>query len=81
MPDKKNSSHSIAALAQGGLGLPDRDYYLSEEKDRVETREKYRAHPQPPQYWNFSPGASRRPHSGRPQWHTYAAAAGFGPRP
>ena len=44
MPDKKNSSHSIAALAQGGLGLPDRDYYLSEEKDRVETREKYRAH-------------------------------------
>ena len=40
MPDKKNSSHSIAALAQGGLGLPDRDYYLSEEKDRVETREK-----------------------------------------
>lgn len=44
MPDKKNSSHSIAALAQGGLGLPDRDYYLSEEKDRAETREKYRAH-------------------------------------
>ena len=44
MPDKKNSSHSIAALGQGGLGLPDKDYYLSEDTDRVEIREKYRAH-------------------------------------
>jgi predicted metalloendopeptidase len=44
MPDKKNSSHSIAALGQGGLGLPDKDYYLSEDADRVEIREKYRAH-------------------------------------
>jgi len=44
MPDKKNSSHSIAALGQGGLGLPDKDYYLSDDADRVEIREKYRAH-------------------------------------
>jgi putative endopeptidase len=33
---------SIAQLRQGGLGLPDRDYYLDE--DKAETRGKYVDH-------------------------------------
>ena len=32
-PDKKNSEHSLAQVAQGGLGLPDRDYYFDEDKE------------------------------------------------
>jgi putative endopeptidase len=31
-PDAKNSDHCIAQLAQGGLGLLDRDYYFDEDK-------------------------------------------------
>lgn len=38
-PDKKNSEHTIAALYQGGLGLPDRDYYFDE--DKADKRTKY----------------------------------------
>ena len=43
-PDKKNSEWSIAGIAQGGVGLPDRDYYHSDAADRVEIRAKYEAH-------------------------------------
>ena len=43
-PDKKNSAWSLAAIGQGGLALPDRDYYLSDAADRVALREKYEAH-------------------------------------
>ncbi|TAJ10721.1 M13 family peptidase [Marinilabiliaceae bacterium JC017] len=35
-PDKKNSDMMIAGIYQGGLGLPDRDYYL-EEGERAES--------------------------------------------
>src|SRR5215471_13931471 len=31
VPDQKDSSQQIGDLDQGGLGLPDRDYYLSED--------------------------------------------------
>ena len=31
-------------LGTGSLGLPDRDYYVSEDKDSKEKREKYVAH-------------------------------------
>jgi len=31
LPDPKESSKMIANLAQGGLGLPDRDYYLKDD--------------------------------------------------
>ena len=41
-PDAKNSVMSIAQLRQGGLGLPDRDYYFDE--DKAETRDKYVEH-------------------------------------
>lgn len=32
-PDKKNSEHSIAQVGQGGIKLPDRDYYFDEDKE------------------------------------------------
>ncbi|MEP7352647.1 MAG: M13 family metallopeptidase [Acidobacteriota bacterium] len=42
--DAKNSSVMIAVLDQGGLGLPDRDYYLKTDAASVELRDKYLAH-------------------------------------
>ena len=41
-PDAKNSSLYAFHLRQGGLSLPDRDYYLKDSF--AETREKYRDH-------------------------------------
>ena len=38
-PDKSDSNHSLCGLYQGGLGLPDRDYYF--DADKTEKREKY----------------------------------------
>ncbi len=45
-PDFKNSKEEIAQLDQGGLGLPDRDYYLKTDPKSVEIRQKYVAHVQ-----------------------------------
>jgi endothelin-converting enzyme/putative endopeptidase len=42
--DFKNSSQVIAQADQGGLGMPDRDYYLKDDPKSVELREKYVAH-------------------------------------
>jgi endothelin-converting enzyme/putative endopeptidase len=44
--DFKNASQIIAQLDQGGLGMPDRDYYFKEDAKSVELREKYVAHVQ-----------------------------------
>jgi len=41
-PDDKNSTIYAYFLGQGGLTMPDRDYYLSENFSQI--REKYRAH-------------------------------------
>jgi putative endopeptidase len=35
---------TVPYLMQGGLGLPDRDYYLSSTKDMVEIRDAYKAY-------------------------------------
>jgi len=43
-PDAKNASMVIAGTDQGGLGLPDRDYYLKDDAKSVETRNKYQQH-------------------------------------
>ena len=43
-PDAKNSSIVIAAADQGGLGLPDRDYYLKDDAKSVGLRKAYVAH-------------------------------------
>ena len=32
-PDNENSDHSLCQVSQGGLGLPDRDYYFDEDKE------------------------------------------------
>jgi putative endopeptidase len=44
LPDAKNSSQYIAYLDQSGLGLPDRDYYLSDDPKFAEIRAKYAKH-------------------------------------
>jgi endothelin-converting enzyme/putative endopeptidase len=44
--DFKDSNAVIAQLDQGGLGLPDRDYYLKDDPKSKEIREKYLAHVQ-----------------------------------
>jgi putative endopeptidase len=44
--DYKNSSEVIAEVDQGGLGLPDRDYYLKTDAKSVELRQAYVAHVQ-----------------------------------
>ena len=43
-PDEKNSNQVIAMTYQGGLGLPDRDYYLSDEARSKEIRAAYVKH-------------------------------------
>jgi endothelin-converting enzyme/putative endopeptidase len=44
--DAKNSAEAIAEVDQGGLGLPDRDYYLKDDAKSQELRAKYVAHVQ-----------------------------------
>ena len=43
-PDAKDSNRTIAGLSQGGLSLPDRDYYLKEDAKSVEIRQRYLQH-------------------------------------
>jgi len=45
-PDFKDATHVIATLDQGGLSLPDRDYYLKNDEKSVELRKQYQAHVQ-----------------------------------
>lgn len=42
--DEKNSEKVIAQLGQGGLGLPDRDYYLATDGRSKEIRAEYQKH-------------------------------------
>jgi putative endopeptidase len=42
--DAKESSKVIGALYAGGLGLPDRDYYVKDDDKSKETRAKYALH-------------------------------------
>ncbi|MCA9553395.1 MAG: M13 family metallopeptidase, partial [Myxococcales bacterium] len=42
--DFKDATSMIAFIDQNGLGLPDRDYYLSEDKDKAEIRAAYQTH-------------------------------------
>lgn len=43
-PDAKNSNRNVVNIGLGSLGLPDRDYYVSDEADSKEKREKYVQH-------------------------------------
>jgi predicted metalloendopeptidase len=43
-PDFRNPETNIAIFMQGGLGLPDRDYYLSEDPTKQELLAEYEQH-------------------------------------
>ena len=42
--DEKNSNKNSVSIGPGRLGLPDKDYYVSDEKDSKEKRDKYLLH-------------------------------------
>lgn len=42
--DAKNSNKNVVYVGTGSLGLPDREYYVSDKPDNVEKREKYTQH-------------------------------------
>ncbi len=44
LPDFKNSTMMLAIASQGGLGLPDRDYYFRTDSATVALRAAYTAH-------------------------------------
>lgn len=44
MVDFKHSTQTIAATIQGGLSLPDRDYYLSDDKKLAHIRDEFLKH-------------------------------------
>jgi predicted metalloendopeptidase len=44
VPDLKDSSRIIAELSQGGIGLPDRAYYLKDDEKSQSLRRAYRTH-------------------------------------
>lgn len=43
-PDDKNASINIAQFSQGGLGLPDRDYYFRKDEGTLAIRNAYSAY-------------------------------------
>jgi endothelin-converting enzyme/putative endopeptidase len=43
-PDRKNVNENIANVMQGGLGLPERDYYLRTDPKSVELLSQYEEH-------------------------------------
>ncbi|MGA7569010.1 MAG: M13 family metallopeptidase [Terriglobales bacterium] len=45
-PDMHDSRETIAYLDQGGITLPDRDYYIKDDAKSVETRRRYVEHVQ-----------------------------------
>lgn len=44
IPDLKNSKKMAVYLDAGGIGLPERDYYLNKDEKSKETREKYKTY-------------------------------------
>lgn len=42
--DVKNPDMAVLYLSQGGLGMPDRDYYLEDTEEMDKTREAYKAY-------------------------------------
>ena len=68
-----NSKRMIAGVGQGGLGLPDRDYYLKDDEKTKETLAAYRAHVEKMFALLGDPRSRRRPGPGarsksRPAW-------------
>ena len=42
--DQRNASMNIVGISQGGIGLPERDYYLKDDDQTVKVREAYKAY-------------------------------------
>ena len=42
--DRKNPDRYVVAVSHGGLGLPDRDFYLRDDGNFPQLRQQYRAH-------------------------------------
>src|SRR5262249_40926509 len=42
--DFNEPSRNTAYVLQGGLGMPDREYYLGQDKHMADTRDRYKAH-------------------------------------
>ncbi|NKI26970.1 M13 family metallopeptidase [Arenibacter sp. 6A1] len=42
--DAKDSNKNVASIWPGALGLPDRDYYVAEDQDSKDIKQKYHAH-------------------------------------
>ncbi len=45
-PDMHDANQTIAYIDQGGITLPDRDYYIKDDAKSKETRDKYQQHVQ-----------------------------------
>jgi putative endopeptidase len=58
--DFDDSERQIVHIGQGGLGLPDRDYYTAQDDKSKETRERYLAHVQKVFELIGEPGAAAR---------------------
>jgi putative endopeptidase len=43
-PDEKNAAINIASVNQGGITMPDRDYYLKDDTKSAAIRKQYREH-------------------------------------
>ena len=43
-PTRSDSTRYLAEIVQGGLGLPDRDYYFNDDERTKQQREAYRTH-------------------------------------
>ncbi len=56
-PHMKQSGINVLYLGSGALGLPERDYYLSDDADAREKREKYLEHIG--RMWAFTPEKAR----------------------
>ena len=62
-PDEKDPDHYMVVVLQGGLGLPDRDYYLKDEAVYQQLRAKYTAHIERLLTLAGQPGAAQRARS------------------
>jgi putative endopeptidase len=43
-PDRSDTTRNLLYVGQGGIGLPDRDYYFRDDKQSMELAEAYRTH-------------------------------------
>ncbi len=65
MQDLKDSTQVIASLDQSGLGLPDRDYYLSDDAKKKSVRDAYAAYTERMLALFGEPAADAKRHAGQ----------------